>query len=199
MPLWQIFHPVDAYTPEDRKTLSERITALYASGNVPKFYVVIAFHPLPADSMYVGGEPRSSFVRFKIDQMARTLPGEVLWAWWMRRIEEVIAPFVTQRGLESEVQIDELPAEPRDYLREKLVDECHTTQEERLKSLLLTSFAHELRTPLTSILFAFTRLREFRHDLDSLPGELIAVIENEALQLNRTRQPRLRSIDKGDQ
>jgi phenylpyruvate tautomerase PptA (4-oxalocrotonate tautomerase family) len=111
MPLWQIFHPADAYTPEDRKTLSERITALHASGNVPKFYVVIAFHPLPADSMYVGGEPRSNFVRFKIDQVARTLPGEVLRAWWMRRIEEVIAPFVTQRGLESEVQIDEPPAD----------------------------------------------------------------------------------------
>jgi K+-sensing histidine kinase KdpD len=90
-------------------------------------------------------------------------------------------------------------SQPRDYLREKLVDECHTTQEERLKSLLLTSFAHELRTPLTSILFASTRLREFRHDLDEPAREFIAVIENETLQLNRTRQPRLRSIDKGDQ
>jgi K+-sensing histidine kinase KdpD len=69
-----------------------------------------------------------------------------------------------------------------------------------LKSLLLTPFAHELRTPLTSILFASTRLREFRHDLDEpVHGELIVVIENEAQQLNRTRQPRLRSIDKGDQ
>jgi hypothetical protein len=29
----------------------------------------------------------------------------------MRRVEDVIAPFVKERGLESELQIDELPAD----------------------------------------------------------------------------------------
>jgi phenylpyruvate tautomerase PptA (4-oxalocrotonate tautomerase family) len=111
MPLWQIFHPTDAYTPEDKKVLANRITALYEKSNLPKFYVVTVFHPVPADSIYVGGEPRSNFVRFKIDQMARTMSGQILRDWWMRRVEDVIAPFVKERGLESEVQIDELPAD----------------------------------------------------------------------------------------
>jgi phenylpyruvate tautomerase PptA (4-oxalocrotonate tautomerase family) len=101
MPLWQIFHPANAYTSEDKKALSERITAIYASVPIPKFYVVTIFHAIPADSIYVGGEPRPNFVRFKIDQMARTIPSAVQRAWWMRRIEDVIAPYVTHRGLES--------------------------------------------------------------------------------------------------
>jgi len=111
MPLWQIFHPVDAYTADDKKVLAKRITAIYENIPIPKFYVVVVFHPVPADLFYVGGESRSNFVRFKIDQMARTLPGQVLREWWMRRVEDVIAPFVKERGLESEVQIDELPAD----------------------------------------------------------------------------------------
>jgi len=28
MPLWKIYHPVDAFTAEDKQQLSERITAL---------------------------------------------------------------------------------------------------------------------------------------------------------------------------
>jgi phenylpyruvate tautomerase PptA (4-oxalocrotonate tautomerase family) len=111
MPFWQIFHPTDAYTAEDKKVLAKRITALYENSNLPKFYVVTVFHPVPTDSFHVGGEPRSNFVRFKIDQMARTMSSQVLRDWWMRRVEDVIAPFVKERGLESEVQIDELPAD----------------------------------------------------------------------------------------
>jgi phenylpyruvate tautomerase PptA (4-oxalocrotonate tautomerase family) len=108
VPLWQIFYPKGAYTAEDKAALSGRITAIYANIPIPKFYVVVIFHELPADSLYVGGKPRSDFVRFKIDQMARTLPGQVYQEWWLRRVEEIIAPFVTERGFDSEVQIAEL-------------------------------------------------------------------------------------------
>jgi phenylpyruvate tautomerase PptA (4-oxalocrotonate tautomerase family) len=107
MPMWQIFHPKDAYTEEDRRNLSERITAIYAAIPIPRFYVVVVFQELPAAAFYVGGKPRANFVRFKVDQMARTLPNEIVREWWMRRVEEIIAPYVTQRGFESEVQIDE--------------------------------------------------------------------------------------------
>lgn len=111
MPLWQVFHPADAYSAEDKKVLANRITALYAKIPIPKFYVVTVFHPVQADSFYVGGEARSNFVRFKIDQMARTMPERIHREWWMRRVEDIISPFVKERGLESEVQIDELPAD----------------------------------------------------------------------------------------
>ncbi len=29
MPLWKFYHPVDAFSPEDKQALSQRITALY--------------------------------------------------------------------------------------------------------------------------------------------------------------------------
>jgi phenylpyruvate tautomerase PptA (4-oxalocrotonate tautomerase family) len=111
MPLWQVFHPVDAYTAEDKKALANRITDAYAKIPLPRFYVVTVFHAMPADSLYVGGEPRSNFVRFKVDQMARTMIGQIHRAWWMRRVEDIIAPFVKERGFDSEVQIDEPPAD----------------------------------------------------------------------------------------
>ena len=107
MPLWQVFHPKDAYTPRDKEAFSKRITAIYTHAPLPEFYVVVIFHETLADSFYVGGKPRTDFVRFKIDQMARTLPNQIYKEWWMRRVEVAIAPFVTDRGFESEVQIDE--------------------------------------------------------------------------------------------
>jgi phenylpyruvate tautomerase PptA (4-oxalocrotonate tautomerase family) len=111
MPLWQIFHPVDAYSPEDKTTFAERITDLYAQAPIPRFYVVTLFHPIPGDSYFVGGVSHPKFVRFKIDQMARTIPGPVLREWYMRRVEEVVAPFVRDRGFDWEIQIDEVPAD----------------------------------------------------------------------------------------
>jgi phenylpyruvate tautomerase PptA (4-oxalocrotonate tautomerase family) len=53
MPFWQIFHPVDAYSPEDKKKFAERIVDLYT--RIPRFYVVTLFEPIPADSYFVGG------------------------------------------------------------------------------------------------------------------------------------------------
>jgi len=111
MPLRQIFHPVDAYTTEDKQAFSERITSLYAQIPIPRIYVVTLFMPVSADSCFVGGVSHPKFVRFKIDQMARTLPGATLRGWWMRRIEEIIAPYVRERGFEWEVQTGELPSD----------------------------------------------------------------------------------------
>jgi phenylpyruvate tautomerase PptA (4-oxalocrotonate tautomerase family) len=109
MPFWQIFHPVDAYSPEDKKKFAERIANLYTQ--VPRFYVVTLFEPIPADSYFVGGLSHPKFVRVKIDQMARTMPGPVLREWWMRRVEEVVAPYVRDRGFDWEIQIAEPPAD----------------------------------------------------------------------------------------
>ena len=35
----------------------------------------------------------------------------MLREWWMRRVEEVVAPYVRDRGFDWEIQIDEPPAD----------------------------------------------------------------------------------------
>ena len=111
MPFWQIFHPVDAYSLEDKKKFAGRIVDLYT--RVPRFYVVTLFEPIPADSWLRRADSSRSedSVRVKIDQMARTVPGPVLREWWMRRVEEVVAPYVRDRGFDWEIQIAEPPAD----------------------------------------------------------------------------------------
>lgn len=111
MPLWKVYHPAGSYTVEDKKILSERITAVYANIPIPKFYVVVIFEDIPQDACFVGGKPHNKFVRFKVDQIARTLPGPVIREWWMRTIDEVIAPYVKDRGYDWEVSIDETPVD----------------------------------------------------------------------------------------
>ncbi len=57
----------------------------------------------------MGGEPHNKFVRFKVEHIARTLPGPVIREWWVRAVDEIIAPFVKDRGFDWEVSIDETP------------------------------------------------------------------------------------------
>lgn len=109
MPLWNVYHPVGAYSAEDKKNLAERITSLYAKVPIPKFYVLTLFHEVAKDSYYVGGESHGKFVRFKVDHIARTLPGPVIREWWVRAVDELIAPYVKDRGYDWEVSIDETP------------------------------------------------------------------------------------------
>ena len=42
--------------------------------------------------------------------MATTLPG-VLREWWVKAVDQLIAPYVRDRGYDWEVTIDELPAD----------------------------------------------------------------------------------------
>ena len=99
MPFWTVYHSVGAFTAEDKKKLAKQVTEVYASIPLPKFYVVIIFEEVATDSCFVGGEPNNRFVRFKIDQIARTLPTPVLREWWLRTLHEVIAPYVKDRGV----------------------------------------------------------------------------------------------------
>lgn len=109
MPLWKIYHPAGTYNAEDKKLLAERITGLYANIPLPKFYVVVIFEEISPDSCFVGGEPNNNFIRFKVDHIARTLPGAAIREWWVRTIDEIIAPHVKDRGYDWEVSIDETP------------------------------------------------------------------------------------------
>ncbi len=111
MPLWKVYHPVGAFTAEDKKALAKRVTELYASIPIPKFYVVFIYEEVAKDSCFVGGEPNNKFVRFKMEHIARTLPGPVLREWWIRTVDQAISPFLKDRGYEWELSIDETPAD----------------------------------------------------------------------------------------
>lgn len=109
MPLWKIYHPAGALTAPEKKELASKITGVYASIPIPKFYVVVIYEELPNGNCFVGGEEHNKFFRFKIDQIARTLPGPILREFWVRTLDQVIAPFVKDKGYDWEVSIDETP------------------------------------------------------------------------------------------
>jgi phenylpyruvate tautomerase PptA (4-oxalocrotonate tautomerase family) len=111
MPFWKIHHPAGAYTPEEKKEFSEAITRVYEAIPIPRFYVVVIFEEVAADSFYVGGDSRGNFVRLQIDQMARTLPGPAIRERWVRNIDQVIAPWVRDRGYDWEFTITEPPSD----------------------------------------------------------------------------------------
>jgi phenylpyruvate tautomerase PptA (4-oxalocrotonate tautomerase family) len=107
MPLWKVYHPVGAYSAEDKRALAKRITAVYSS--LPRFYVNIIFQEIPEDSFYVGGEPSRQFVRIHMDHIARQLTSEAAKAKFLAKAENAIAPFVKDRGYNWEFHIDETP------------------------------------------------------------------------------------------
>lgn len=111
MPFWKIHHPVDAYTKEDKKEFAGAIAQLYQAIPIPKFYVVSVFEEVSADNMYVGDESRDNFVRINIEQMARTLPGQIIREWWTHNADAVIHPWVGARGYDWEFNITEPPAD----------------------------------------------------------------------------------------
>jgi phenylpyruvate tautomerase PptA (4-oxalocrotonate tautomerase family) len=107
MPLWKIYHPVDAFTAEDKQALSERITGLYRI--LPRFYVGVVFQEVARESFYVGGKPVDNFVRIWIDHIARTLPNDEAKRRWLAMCDDALAPFVKERGYDWEYHIDETP------------------------------------------------------------------------------------------
>lgn len=105
MPLWKIYHPVGAFSAEQKKGLSEAITALYS--RLPKFYVGVVFQEVAAESFYVGGEPADNFVRIWVDHIARTLPTAEARTWWIGQCDAALAPYIGDRGFAWEFHIDE--------------------------------------------------------------------------------------------
>src|SRR6516162_978662 len=109
MPLWKVYHPIGAYTREDKHALSKRITDIYSQVPLPEFYVNVVFQEVPQDSFFVGGEPVRNFVRIHMDHIARQLTSEVAKTKFLARVEGAIAPFVKDRGFDWELHIDETP------------------------------------------------------------------------------------------
>lgn len=107
MPLWTIYHPVDAYTPADRQAMAAAITTLYPI--LPKFYVGVVFHAMTPDTLFIGGEPRDNFVRIAVDHIARQFSDDDRRGRWLTWANTTLQPFLGDRGFDWELHIDETP------------------------------------------------------------------------------------------
>lgn len=93
MPLWRIFSNAKTFSVEQRAALSRDITALYSM--LPAFYVNVVFINCGDEDVWIGGEPKTNFVRIVIEQVARTMPspdterGRKFREGWMDRINDV--------------------------------------------------------------------------------------------------------------
>ncbi len=112
MPLWQIHHPENAWNESEKQEFVNAITAIYTDiVGIPAFYVVVIFKEVESGDLWVSGRPQDTFVRLNIDQTARTLPGRVLREWWVHHLDEVIKPWVADKGFDWEFTITEPPAD----------------------------------------------------------------------------------------
>lgn len=74
MPLWRIFAHPDTFTPTQRTAFAKNITEYYVDKGLPAFYVNVFFVPLEADQCFVGGVPKTNFVRIAIEHIAKHYP-----------------------------------------------------------------------------------------------------------------------------
>jgi phenylpyruvate tautomerase PptA (4-oxalocrotonate tautomerase family) len=122
MPMWQVFVPEDAYTPDEKQAFGEDITKIYAENfGLPRFYVNVIFNDVPSRSFLIGGEFRDNFVRISVDHIARSakqvsehmqLPADTNWGeLWLQMIKDVITRHVADRGFNWELHVDETPVE----------------------------------------------------------------------------------------
>ena len=108
MPLWHIYTPEGVYSDDDKTAFARGITDIYERYGLPRFYVSVMFHELAPNAFFIGGEQTGDFVRISIDHIARQVePSRRLSA--MQSINKAIDPFVKDRGLRSEIHVDETP------------------------------------------------------------------------------------------
>ena len=109
MPIWNVYHPVGAYTEQEKREFAGRVTSNYEARGLPRFYVVTLFHEVDRGSFYVGGEPVDDCVRVAIDHIARHYEDPAKRKSARQRINALIEPFAAGKGLRWEFHIDETP------------------------------------------------------------------------------------------
>lgn len=110
MPLWQIYHPMDAFSDADKQAIANHVTGMYESF-LPRFYVNVFFHTLPKASFYIGGEPTDDFVRVTVDHIARSITDADKQQQFLKGCARLLAPYVAGRGLRWELHVDDTPFE----------------------------------------------------------------------------------------
>ncbi|WP_406432093.1 tautomerase family protein [Streptomyces sp. NBC_00631] len=108
MPLWQIYHPENAFTDEQKESLAGVITEdNHRFVGIPRFYVNVFFHE--TKYMYIGGKRTTNFIRITTDTIARAMPTPEIRAQAMAGTEAFLAPFIKERGFDWEIHFDETP------------------------------------------------------------------------------------------
>jgi len=130
MPLWNVYHPVGAYSDEEKRDFAARVASDYEAAGLPRFYVVTIFHEVDRGSFYVGGEPVDDVVRVWIDHIARHAEDPAKRESVRSRISSVIQPFATEKGLRWEFHVDETPSDL--WVINGLVPPPHGSDAERL-------------------------------------------------------------------
>ncbi|MCZ8283542.1 MAG: tautomerase family protein [Aquidulcibacter sp.] len=108
MPLWKIYHPANAFSEADKADLAEKITDVYGAV-MPRFYVGILFQSVEPTQFFVGGKPSGQFVRIVMEHIARSFPNVEASRRFIDRINDILKPYVADRGLDWELHIDETP------------------------------------------------------------------------------------------
>jgi phenylpyruvate tautomerase PptA (4-oxalocrotonate tautomerase family) len=128
MPLYQMYTPKDAFTPEEKLDLATRITSIYTGPEareaigfeLPRFYTSVLFHEFDPYSFFVGGEPRDKFIQIEVVHIARltetvaALNGETveqLLAKYFALVDKALKPYIADRGYECEFHIEPAPHE----------------------------------------------------------------------------------------
>lgn len=109
MPLWQIYHPADTYSEQDKQDFALDITELYTRVGLPAFYVVVLFHALAESDVYVGGKPASDTVRIVVDHLARHLEDPEMRTRSTDALDSIMLPYTRDRGLHWEFHTNESP------------------------------------------------------------------------------------------
>jgi len=95
MPLWRIFAHPQTFSSSQRAALATKVTELYVSRGLPAFYVNVIFLDVDEKQVFIGGEPKTNFVRIVIEQIARTMAspetdeGQKRRTAWMDMINDV--------------------------------------------------------------------------------------------------------------
>jgi len=128
MPLWQLFTPKNAFNKEEKADLAKRISEIYSGPTsrerlgfeLPRFYTTVVFHEIDAESFFVGGESNDKFIQIEVVHIARTNEGaaallgvtvEQILANYFTSVDEVLKPYIADRGYELEFHIEAAPFE----------------------------------------------------------------------------------------
>ncbi|BDA43043.1 hypothetical protein COCOBI_04-0530 [Coccomyxa sp. Obi] len=105
MPLHLIYSAKGVFSPSDKEAIAQNITNIYGV-TLPKFYVVVVFVDVDEDSIYVGGKPNSRFVRLVTQHLAREKTDPERAEMVVNKIQNALAPYVHDRGLDWETHVE---------------------------------------------------------------------------------------------
>ncbi|KAF2092585.1 hypothetical protein NA57DRAFT_49915 [Rhizodiscina lignyota] len=115
MPLWQIYHPKDAFSDaESKQALSADVVKMYTTQlGLPAFYVVVQFIAMPEESVWVGGLSKTEkpFIRIVINHVAVRVANisdeDAVYKQTCEMVDAALKPHVEDKGYDWEYHLDE--------------------------------------------------------------------------------------------